>query len=99
MRFAGTCSRYSNRAIPQLMSAAISHGLWLRSRKWAYQANVMKTLLPNSRPMVIASGGTFGIILDDSHGEDEDWIRGGIAYDEVRVWASAAARSAVLKEW
>src|SRR5947209_227389 len=44
MRLAGTCSRYSNSAMPQLTTAAISHGRWLRFRRCAYQANVMKTL-------------------------------------------------------
>src|SRR5437588_10955554 len=43
IRFAGTCSRYSKNAIPQLMMAATYHGLARRSRRCAYQANVMKT--------------------------------------------------------
>src|SRR5690349_21733386 len=44
MRLAGTCSRYSNSAIPQLASAARYHGRSAMFRRWAYQANVMKTL-------------------------------------------------------
>src|SRR6516164_3611194 len=44
MRLAGTCSRYSNRAIPQLASAARYHGRSSRFLRWAYHAKVMKTL-------------------------------------------------------
>ena len=44
MRLAGTCSRYSNSAMPQLTSAATYHGRSARFWRWAYQANVMKTL-------------------------------------------------------
>ena len=44
MRLAGTWSRYSNRAIPQLANAATHHFCSLRFFKWAYQANVIKTL-------------------------------------------------------
>src|SRR3954453_5289505 len=43
MRLAGTCSRYSKSAIPQLANAATYHGRDDRLRRWAYQANVMKT--------------------------------------------------------
>src|SRR5512132_895267 len=43
MRFAGTWRRYSKSAMPQLASAASHHGFDERLRKWAYQANVMKT--------------------------------------------------------
>ncbi len=43
MRFAGTCSRYSKRAIPQLASAATHQARVERFRRWAYQAKVMKT--------------------------------------------------------
>src|SRR5215213_10492397 len=43
MRFAGTWSRYSKSAMPQLTSAAMSHERLLRFRRWAYHANVMKT--------------------------------------------------------
>src|SRR5204862_1107497 len=49
MRFAGTWSRYSNSAIPQLTRAATYHGRSLRFLRWAYQANVMKTLERASR--------------------------------------------------
>src|SRR5438105_11712578 len=48
MRLAGTCSRYSNRAMPQLTSAAIHHGLAESSFKWAYQAKIMNTFEPIS---------------------------------------------------
>src|SRR5436305_7270311 len=43
MRLAGTCSRYSKSAIPQLANAATYHGRDDKLRRWAYQANVMKT--------------------------------------------------------
>src|SRR6478609_1952019 len=52
MRLAGTCSRYSNRAIPQLAKAATIHGRPLRLRRWAYQAKVMNTFERTSRPTV-----------------------------------------------
>jgi hypothetical protein len=42
MRLAGTCSRYSKRAMPQLASAAIHHGEDCRCFRWPYHANVMK---------------------------------------------------------
>src|SRR3954470_17931236 len=43
MRLAGTCSRYSKSAIPQLANAATYHGRDDKLRRWAYQSNVMKT--------------------------------------------------------
>ena len=43
MRLAGTWSRYSKSAMPQLTIAATYHLRSFRFRKWAYQANVMKT--------------------------------------------------------
>src|SRR5262245_13322173 len=43
MRLAGTCSRYSNKANPQLSSAATIHGLSASCFKCAYHANVMNT--------------------------------------------------------
>jgi hypothetical protein len=44
---------YSNSAIPQLTRAAIYHGLFSRFLRWAYQANVMKTLEQTRRPAVL----------------------------------------------
>src|SRR4051812_49606215 len=41
MRLAGTCSRYSNSAIPQLRIAATHHGRSARLRRCAYHAKVM----------------------------------------------------------
>ena len=58
MRFAGTCSRYSNNAIPQLTSAAMNQGFELSSLRCAYHANVMKTLDKTSKPIVWAITGT-----------------------------------------
>src|SRR5258705_9520564 len=43
IRLAGTCSRYSKNAIPQLASTATISGFEPRFFKWPYQANVMKT--------------------------------------------------------
>ena len=43
MRLAGTCSRYSNSAMPQLTSAATIQGFWFRCLRCAYHANVMNT--------------------------------------------------------
>ncbi len=42
MRFAGTCSRYSNSAMPHDTSAATHHGLPARFFKCPYHAKVMK---------------------------------------------------------
>src|SRR5450755_431956 len=56
MRFAGTCSRYSNRAMPQLAIAAIHHGLPCMLRKCPYQANVMKRLEPVRRIAALSAG-------------------------------------------
>src|SRR5689334_24499170 len=58
IRFAGTCSRYSNNATPQLTSAATNHGFELSSLRCAYQANVMKTFDRISRMTVWAVAGT-----------------------------------------
>src|SRR6201988_2267749 len=56
MRFAGTISRYSKSAMPQLASAAIHQGLAESSFRCAYQAKVMNTLEATSRPAVAAMG-------------------------------------------
>src|SRR2546421_6201039 len=48
MRFAGTCSRYSKNAMPQLTSAATYQGRTTRLLRCAYQAKVMKTFEPMS---------------------------------------------------
>ena len=53
MRLAGTWSRYSNSAIPQLTSAATYHARDRRSLRWAYQAKVMNTFEHVSRPAVV----------------------------------------------
>src|SRR3954467_2074198 len=44
MRLAGTCRRYSKRAIPQLAAAAAHHGQAARFLRCAYHAKVMNTL-------------------------------------------------------
>src|SRR2546428_654892 len=48
MRLAGTCSRYSARAMPQLTMAAVYQGAVARFFRWPYQASVMNTLEPTS---------------------------------------------------
>jgi hypothetical protein len=63
MRLAGTCSRYSKSAIPQLTRAAIHHGLACRCLRWPYQANVMKRFDKASSVAVIASVWT-GVIAE-----------------------------------
>src|SRR5688572_4444645 len=57
MRFAGTCSMYSKKAMPQLTSAATYQGWPLRLRRCAYHANVMKILERTSRMTVVTIGG------------------------------------------
>src|SRR6185503_9264731 len=56
MRLAGTISRYSKRAMPQLASAAIHQGLADSSFRCAYHAKVMKTFDRASRPADAATG-------------------------------------------
>jgi hypothetical protein len=58
----GTCSKYSNSAIPQLTSAAMIHGRVSSVRKWPYHAKVMKTFDADSRTMVRAGAGIDSII-------------------------------------
>src|SRR5512143_104227 len=52
MRLAGTWSRYSNSAMPQLTNAATNHGRSARFLRCAYQANVMKPFESTSRSAV-----------------------------------------------
>src|SRR4051794_30731494 len=59
IRFAGTWSRYSNSAMPQLASAAIHHGFDDRFLRWAYQAKVMNTFEATSRPADTTIGGSW----------------------------------------
>src|SRR5215213_7181235 len=61
MRLAGTWSRYSNSAMPQLANAATYHGRSLRFFRCAYQANVMKTLERTSSTVVRRTTGMRGI--------------------------------------
>jgi len=53
---AGTCNTYSNSAMPQLASAAIYQAWCGIVRRCEYHANVMNTLLANSRQIVMAMG-------------------------------------------
>src|SRR6187431_2345582 len=52
MRLAGTCSRYSNSATPQLASAATYQGRAESSLRCAYQAKVMNTFEATSKSAV-----------------------------------------------
>src|SRR5512140_335575 len=63
MRLAGTCSRYSKSAMPQLAIAATHHTRSFRLRRCAYQANVMKTLEAMRRSVVCATTGSDAIVL------------------------------------
>src|SRR6476661_6929422 len=54
MRLAGTWSRYSKNAMPQLTTAARYHGVVFRCFRWPYQATVMKRLDATSSVTVIA---------------------------------------------
>src|SRR4051812_27770822 len=56
MRLAGTCSRYSARAMPQLTSAAMYQGEVARFFRCPYQAKVMKMLEPISSSTVCSEG-------------------------------------------
>src|SRR3989338_2554923 len=56
MRFAGTMIRYSNSAIPQLISAAIYHGELAKFFRCPYHANVMNRLDTASISAVTSSG-------------------------------------------
>src|SRR6188768_697655 len=56
MRLAGTCSRYSARAMPQLMTAAMYQGEAARFFRCPYQAKVMNTLEPISSSTVCIEG-------------------------------------------
>src|SRR5687767_1235581 len=57
MRLAGTCSRYSNSAMPQLTSAATYQAFPLRFLRWAYHANVMKTFEATSSRIAVGITG------------------------------------------
>ena len=57
MRLAGTCSRYSNSAIPQLIRAAMIQGLLLRVFRGPYQAKVMNRLEQASNKAVCSQTG------------------------------------------
>lgn len=61
MRLAGTISMYSKKAMPQLVSAAISQGLPFRLFRWPYQAKVMKRLEQQSRAAVCNQTGMMGV--------------------------------------
>src|SRR5258706_9462978 len=54
MRLAGTWSRYSKNAMPQLTTAARYHEVVFRCFRWPYQASVMKRLDATSNVTVIA---------------------------------------------
>src|SRR5690606_38338250 len=55
IRFAGTWRRYSKSAIDQLTKAAMYQARWLRFRRCAYHAKVMKTLDRTRSPTVFVT--------------------------------------------
>src|SRR5678815_2153153 len=63
-RLAGTCSRYSNSAMPQLTRAAIYQGRSARLRRCAYQANVMNTFDTTRRQTVSSGLESIGTLAD-----------------------------------
>src|SRR5574341_1123319 len=73
MRLAGTWSKYSKQAIPQLRSAAMYHGRSLKFFKWAYQAKVIKMFDAASNNVVLI---TTGMRIESS------W---GTAYSNLRL--------------
>src|SRR3569832_679546 len=57
IRLAGTCNRYSNKALPQLTLAATYQGAVARFFRCPYHAMVMKTLDAISSRMVCSDKG------------------------------------------
>src|SRR5688500_3296723 len=57
IRFAGTWSRYSNNATPQLRSAATYHGRSARVFRWPYHAYVMNRFDKTRRIIVFITTG------------------------------------------
>jgi hypothetical protein len=55
MRLAGTWSKYSNRAMPQLTRAATYQAWRFRLRRWPYHANVMNMLEAISSKTVLTN--------------------------------------------
>ena len=85
MRLAGTCSRYSASAMPQLTSAAMYHGAVARFFRWPYQAMVMNTLEATSSRMVCNENG-----MEDSRFMAQIiGCRGRMATDPLVVHADA----------
>src|SRR3954471_23598493 len=74
MRLAGTCSRYSASAMPQLTKAATYQGAVARFFRWPYQARVMNTLEAISSSTVCSEKGmelmaalSEGLVWVDEH--------------------------------
>jgi hypothetical protein len=63
IRFAGTWSRYSKNAMPQLAATATRRGFARRFLKCAYQANVMKMFEHTRSPAVVATVFRFNALL------------------------------------
>src|ERR1044071_6467353 len=59
MRLAGTCSKYSKSAMPQLTNAAMYHFRSARFLRCAYQANVMKMFDVQRSKLVFTRTGIF----------------------------------------
>src|SRR5215472_7071018 len=67
MRFPGTCSRYSKKAMPQLRIAARYQGRSARFFRCAYQAKVMKTFEAMSSSVALSTG----LMAASGHGDAE----------------------------
>src|SRR3954449_13613345 len=89
MRLAGTWSRYSKSAIPQLANAATYHGRDDRLRRWAYQANVMKTFEAMRRETV-----TRIVRIDADGNAPPAWRRSNGAHG-WQITAAATIRYAI----
>src|SRR5947208_3870 len=94
MRLAGTWSRYSNSAMPQLTRAAMYQTWWLRLLRCPYQANVMKTFEAIRSKVVFAKTGrsTSG----SSANERTDELLSLATYSFVATMTSVDLMTAVI---
>src|SRR5512136_1740032 len=69
IRFAGTCRRYSKRAMPQETRAATHQARARRWARWPYQATVMNRLEATSRVAATSAGWRRAAVLGSSIGD------------------------------
>src|SRR4029078_10138868 len=96
MRLAGTCNRYSNRAMSQLMIAATYHGLSRKLRRWAYHANVMNTFEQVSRATV-TSVTSIGRLLHGAAADGAGQRRVGDRDEQLAIGHRDGERHAALE--